>query len=210
MSASSPLPFVIFASGTGTNALALIEHAKKSSALEVKALISDRPGIPALTTAESLGVTTHVVNHRDEPALLKLLESLRPKWAMLAGYKRIMGNGFLDFFADAELGASRVMNVHPSLLPAYPGLGGYERAFQDGVKTAGVTVHFVDSGLDTGLPILQEAFERKAEDTLETFSGRGQKIEHRLFCEALDLAAAGKIKIEVRNGSKQVSLGRKK
>jgi phosphoribosylglycinamide formyltransferase-1 len=191
---SGPLSFVILASGTGTNARALIEHARKNpSRLEVKALISDRPEIPALGMATSLGVPTHIVNHRDEGPLLALLNKYAPRWALLAGYKRIVGPGFLGFFQDA--GFSRVMNVHPSLLPAYPGLGGYERAFRDGVLASGVTVHLVDSGLDTGAPILQESFARQDGDTLEDFVKRGQKIEHKIYCQALDMAAAGKITI---------------
>ncbi|MGZ3694921.1 MAG: phosphoribosylglycinamide formyltransferase [Bdellovibrionota bacterium] len=211
MSANEPMPFVIFASGAGTNARALIEHAKKNpKLLEAKALISDRRGIPALGLAESLGIESHVVSHKDESALITLLERLKPKWALLAGYKRIMGKAFLDYFADDKIGASRVMNVHPSLLPAYPGLGGYERAFNDGVKFAGVTVHFVDSGLDTGPTILQEKFAREEGDTLASFSARAQKIEHRLFCEALDLAAAGEIQVKDSDGIKQVCVGRRK
>jgi phosphoribosylglycinamide formyltransferase-1 len=187
------LSFVVLASGTGTNARALIEHAQKfPERFTARALISDREGIPALTMAREKGVPAHVVSHKDESALLDLLKSLEPDWAFLAGYKRLVGQGFLDFFADDQLGA-RVLNVHPSLLPAYPGLGGYERAFRDGVAESGVTVHLVDRGLDTGKIILQESFARTGADTLESFTAKGQQIEHRLYREALELAAAGKI-----------------
>lgn len=191
---NKPLSFVILASGTGSNARALIEHAKGNPArFEAKALISDRDGIPALEMARELGVPGYVVNHRDENALLDLLKKLKPDWAFLAGYKRIVGKAFLDFFADAALGTARVLNVHPSLLPAYPGLGGYERAFKDGVKSSGVTVHFVDAGLDTGPVVLSESFARDEKDDLESFTAKGRKIEHRLYREALELAAAGKL-----------------
>lgn len=194
-----PLRLLIFASGAGSNARALIEHARRHpDRFQVVGLVSDRPGIPALAMAESLGVSTHLINHRDESSLVALLGKLRPDWALLAGYKRIMGAGFLQFFADPTLGF-RVMNVHPSLLPAYPGLGGYERAFRDGVTESGVTVHLVDGGLDTGPRILQEAFARAGEDDLASFTAKGQKIEHRLYCQAIDLAATG----EIRLGSKR-------
>lgn len=207
MSAPKPLPIVILASGAGTNARALIEHARQNPGrFAVKALISDRAGVPALAIAEKLGVPTHVIGHKDEAALLRLLKELKPAWALLAGYKRIVSEAFLKFFADENLGA-RVINVHPSLLPAYPGLGGYERAFRDGVKVAGVTVHFVNNELDAGLPILQEAFAREEADTLESFSARAQKIEHRLFCRVLDLAASGALRIQETDGSRWVSLG---
>jgi phosphoribosylglycinamide formyltransferase-1 len=149
-------------------------------------------------------VETFVVSHREEGALLALLKRLQPRWALLAGYKRLVGQGFLDFFADS--GFHRVLNVHPSLLPAYPGLGGYERAFQDGVKVSGVTVHLVDMGLDTGLCVLQESFEREDDDTLESFTAKGRKLEHKLFPRALDLAAAGRIRLREEGGRRWVSV----
>lgn len=190
---SAPLKFVILASGQGSNARALLEHARAHpSRLVAQALISDRPGIPALDLPAEFGIPAHVVNHREEKTLLDLLKKYSPRWALLAGYKRIVGQGFLDFFQDD--GFFRVMNVHPSLLPAYPGLGGYERAFRDGVPGSGVTVHLVDAGLDTGPVVLQQSFSRAVSDTLEKFSERGRKIEHEIYCRALDLAAAGEIK----------------
>jgi phosphoribosylglycinamide formyltransferase-1 len=192
---------VILASGAGTNARVLLEHAQKHpDRLEAKAVISDRSGAPVLDLAASLGVETFVVSHREEGMLLALLKRLQPRWALLAGYKRLVGQGFLDFFADENF--HRVLNVHPSLLPAYPGLHGYERAFADGVRLAGVTVHLVDGGLDTGPCVLQECFERDDEDDLASFVAKGQKLEHKIFPRALDLAAAGRI--HVRKGERWV------
>jgi phosphoribosylglycinamide formyltransferase-1 len=187
-----PLPFVILASGAGTNARVLLEHAKKyPERLKACAVICDRSGAPVLDVAASLGVQTVVVSHREEGMMLAQLKKLKPRWALLAGYKRIVGKGFLEFFADE--GFHRVMNVHPSLLPAYTGLNAYDRAFADGVRMSGVTVHLVDAGLDTGLAILQEAFERDDGDDAASFAERGRKIEHKLYPKALDRAAAGKI-----------------
>lgn len=207
MSANSAVPFVILASGEGTNARVLLEHARKyADRLAPKAVISDRSGAPVLDLAASLGVPTYVVSHREENMMLALLKRLGPRWALLAGYKRIVGKSFLDFFQDQNF--HRVLNVHPSLLPAYPGLGGYERAFQDGVRLSGVTVHLVDGGLDTGPCVLQESFEREDGDDLAAFSARGRKLEHKLYPKALDLAAAGKI--SVRAGERWVELGRKR
>lgn len=210
MTSNGPMPFVILASGVGTNAKALLDYARKNPRrLVAKAVISDRPGVPALQMAEKMKVPTYVVSPKEEGPMLAILSKLEPHWALLAGYKRLVGPGFLNFFADA--GFHRVMNVHPSLLPAYPGLNGYERAFQDGVKVTGVTVHLVDSGLDTGLCLLQESFERAEKDDLESFTAKGRKIEHRLFTKALGLAAAGRIR--KNPNSRWVSLsapGRKK
>lgn len=204
MSGYEPLPFVILASGVGTNARVLIEHARsRPERLKACALISDQPKAPVLEVAAQLGVPTYVVSHKDEAGLLELLGRLGPRWALLAGYKRIVGRRFLDFFADQ--GFFRVLNVHPSLLPAYPGLGGYERAFRDGVKVSGVTMHFVDSGLDTGLPVLQEVFRREEEDTLESFSAKGRALEHRLFPLALDLAAEGRLRVRESEAGRWLS-----
>jgi phosphoribosylglycinamide formyltransferase 1 len=198
-----PLPFVVLASGEGTNCVALLEHARlHPEKFKAKAVISDRSGAPVLDKATALGVETYVIGHRDEGPLLALLRKLQPRWAFLAGYKRLVGQGFLDFFADE--GFSRVLNVHPSLLPAYPGLQGYQRAFKDGVKVSGVTVHFVDSGLDTGLVLLQESFTRDEFDSLESFVGKGREVEHRLFRRALELAAEGSI--QNKKGERWVSV----
>lgn len=201
-----PMPFVILASGAGTNCRVLLEHARNHpDKLVAKAVISDRSGAPALDVAASMGVETFVVNHREESTMLSLLRKLQPRWAFLAGYKRIVGTGFLNYFAGE--GFSRVLNVHPSLLPAYTGLNGYERAFRDGVKMSGVTVHLVDSGLDTGLAVLQECFARREQDSLEDFIARGRELEHRLFPRALDLAAEGKIRLKTEKGLRWISAG---
>jgi len=202
-----PMPFVVLASGSGSNAAVLLEHARRNpDRLLAKAVISDRSGAPALELAAGMGVETFVVSHREEATQVALLRKLQPRWACLAGYKRIVGKGFLDFFAHE--GFSRVLNVHPSLLPAYPGLNGYERAFQDGVKLSGVTVHLVESGLDTGAPVLQESFERLDSDTLEDFIAKGRAVEHRLFPRALDLASAGQIRLKNEKGARWISVGR--
>lgn len=200
------LRFVVLASGTGTNARALFQHAAKASHLEAVGLVCDRPGVGALEVAEEFGVPAHVISHKDEPALLSLLAKLAPDWACLAGYKRLVSKGFLEFFHDRTLGFAKVMNVHPSLLPSYPGLNGYERAFKDGVKISGVTVHLVDDGLDTGLPILQSPFAREEGDTLETFIAKGRQLEHAMFVRALDLAAEKRIRVVEREGSRFVCL----
>jgi phosphoribosylglycinamide formyltransferase-1 len=116
----------------------------------------------------------------------------------------------LEFFEDKELGFFKVMNVHPSLLPAYPGLHGYERAYNDGVKVSGVTVHLVDAGLDTGKIILQGSFERDDEDSLHDFEEKGRKLEHQLFPKALTLAMSGKLSLSKSGKSSWISLKRKK
>jgi phosphoribosylglycinamide formyltransferase-1 len=199
------MPFVILASGAGSNARALLELAReRPGELRAVGVICDREA-PARAVAEEFGVPSFVVLAGDEAGLLDRLRSLAPHWACLAGYRRLLGEGFLDFFRDDELGFSRVMNVHPSLLPAYPGLHGYRRAFRDGVKVSGVTVHLVDSGLDTGRAILQAAFPREAGDDEAAFEARGRALERQLFPRALALAAAGKLRLREVQGAEFVS-----
>ena len=185
-----PLAFVVFASGQGTNARALFDFAAKNPALvQARGLISDRAGVGALAVAKEFGVPAFVVPASEENELLELLKKLGATWALLAGYKRLVSERFLSFFSAC---GGAVLNVHPSLLPAYPGLGGYKRAFADGVSS-GVTVHLVDAGLDTGPIVLQESFAREPQDSLESFEAKGRKLEWDLFPRALRMAAEGKI-----------------
>ncbi len=202
--AEQPLRFLVLASGQGTNAKKLFEYARQHpERLEPVALVSDRDA-PALGVAEEWKVPAHLIRPSEEGALLQLLDKLRPDWACMAGYKRLVSASFLEFFHDENLGF-RVMNVHPSLLPAYPGLGGYRRAFEEGCQLSGVTVHLVDEGLDTGLPILQASFAREENDTLETFTAKGRALEHQLFPQALDLASRKKLWKREREGARWIA-----
>jgi phosphoribosylglycinamide formyltransferase-1 len=202
-----PMPFVILASGAGTNARALLQRAKeKPDLLYAAAVVSDRPNVPVLEVAKEFQVPSFVIAHEEENVLLDLLAEKGCHWACLAGYKRIVGAAFLDFFSVGGGKFARVMNVHPSLLPAYPGLHAYQRAYRDGVKLSGVTIHLVDAGLDTGAPILQEAFAREENDTLADFEQKGRALEQKLFPQALELAANNQIRKLERFGSPFVSL----
>jgi phosphoribosylglycinamide formyltransferase 1 len=204
---NEPMPFVILASGAGTNARALLQKAKEMPhLLKAAAVVSDRADVQVLNVAKEFHVPALVIAHEDEGSLLDLLAEKGCHWACLAGYKRIVGSSFLDFFSAGGSKFARVMNVHPSILPAYPGLKAYRRAFDDGVKLSGVTIHLVDQGLDTGMPILQESFERKESDSFEDFEKRGRAIEQKLFPLALELAAKNNIRKIEKFGSPWVSL----
>lgn len=205
MLASPSKSFVIFASGQGSNAEVLIQAAK-ARGYSVACLISDREA-PAIEMASRHGVPTKIIPAKNEETLLACLRDLKPSWAFLAGYKKILGAKVLEYFYDSQNKFSRIINIHPSLLPAYPGLNGYERAFADGVRLSGVTVHLVDAGLDTGLPLLQSAFAREESDSLESFMAKGKALEHSLYPEALALAMENKIKF--KTGSRWLSLEEK-
>jgi phosphoribosylglycinamide formyltransferase 1 len=195
---SKPVRIAIFASGTGSNAYNLMEYAAKhADKVAVVSLVSDRANIGAMDHARKFGVPVHVCNPKDEAALVHYLTTLQVGWLFLAGYKRIIGTALLDAFFDHNLGHARVLNVHPALLPAFPGLGGYEKAFRAHVKVAGVTVHFVDAGMDTGCVLLQESFVRERTDDLASFEAKGRVLEKKLFVRALELVANGKVKEEL-------------
>lgn len=189
--------FVVFASGEGSNALNLFKAAKERG-YHAKALIVDREA-PVIQRVDPHEVPIYRIRSGNEIELLNLLSELKPKWAFLAGYKKILGAATLDFFKSADF--IRILNIHPSLLPAYPGLNGYERAYKDGVRVSGVTVHFVDSGLDTGLSVMQKTFSREKKDSLAEFIAKGKKIEHELFPKAFVLAMEDKLKIIKKENS---------
>lgn len=172
-----------------------MEYAGEDSRIEVVALVSDKPDAPALERARHCGVPAHHIAHNDVNARMQLLGELKPDWALLAGYMRILGNEFLQLFRDE--GFYRVLNIHPSLLPAFTGLKAQQQAFAAGVKISGVTVHLVDEGVDTGLPVLQAAFERGDNDSFEDFCRRGKLLEHELYTRALSLIADNRIRIGV-------------
>lgn len=190
------LSFVIFASGTGTNADALMEFAaRESKAARCLALISDRAEAPALEKARKRGIEAIHIPAKDMDGQLAVLARLRPDWACLAGYMRILKAPVLDFFQDDMLGCARVLNIHPSLLPAFPGMRAYEQAFAAGVPEAGITVHIVDEKIDNGPILMQRKYRREAGDDFETFMARGRALENDLYVDALRAVASGRFEL---------------
>jgi phosphoribosylglycinamide formyltransferase-1 len=188
---AQPLPIAVLVSGTGTNLQALLDTVHGHEA-EVVAVASSVPDAPALERAATHGVPTAVFSRADHPdrnardeALAGWLRARGARLVVLAGYMELLGEPFLARFLDA------VINVHPSLLPAFPGLGAIEQALSYGVKVFGVTVHFVDAGVDSGPVILQRAVElpdaRAAGEVLEAL----RPLEHALLPQAVRLLARG-------------------
>jgi phosphoribosylglycinamide formyltransferase-1 len=154
-------------------------------------VVSNVPGAAGLRAAAAAGVPTAVVDHRGvkpreahDRAVLEVLRSHRVDIVCLAGYMRFLTPAFVD----AHRG--RILNVHPSLLPAFPGLDAQRQALEAGVKVSGCTVHLVDESLDHGPILLQSAVPVLPEDTVETLSARILEQEHRLYPEALALLAS--------------------
>lgn len=172
---------VILISGRGSNMQALLE-----AGLPVAAVISNNPAAEGLLFAQSHGVPTQVLNHRTFPdreafdsALAAIIDAYQPDLVVLAGFMRILSEFFVDHYQ------SRLINIHPSLLPAFPGLDTHERALDAGVKIHGCTVHFVTSQLDHGPIIIQAAVPVLTGDTPATLSTRVLAQEHRIYPQAV-------------------------
>ncbi len=181
----------VFASGTGTNALKLFEEQPKLSRIKLTLLIVDREDSPLPETVRKQfpNITVKVIpGQKDKTAhesqIVAELKAHQIEWAFLAGYMRILGPTLLNYFAGQN-GSHRIVNIHPSLLPAFPGKDSYARAFEANVPYSGVTVHLVDSGVDTGPIVAQRSFARTKTDTLDTFAHKGKLIEWEIYPEIL-------------------------
>jgi phosphoribosylglycinamide formyltransferase 1 len=197
--------FAIFASGVGSNALNLISYARENAdKFSIEVLVTDKENAPVIALAKNLGIPVEVIpfistgsakadkkNHEEK--ILSALSKYNISWIAMAGYMRILSADFLAKFYDQELGKNKVVNIHPSLLPDFPGKDGYTDAFLANVPVSGITVHFVDSGMDSGPIFLQRTFQRYPSDTLEDFISRGKKIEHEIYREAIKLLAEDRI-----------------
>lgn len=182
----------VLVSGNGTNLQAILEACrKKKSRAEVAVVISNNPEAFALKRAKKFKIATAVVgNTREaEAEILKILKLHKVDLVSLAGFMRLLSSSFLKEFPQ------RVINIHPALLPAFPGLNAQKKAFDYGAKISGATVHFVDEGCDTGAIILQEALKIADKDTAETLQKKILKLEHKIYPKAIDLIATERLKI---------------
>jgi phosphoribosylglycinamide formyltransferase 1 len=190
----------VLASGAGTNLQALLDRVHGRDGVAVVAVASDKPGAPALERARAAGVATEVFptdafadRSARDAAMADWLAGRGVELVVLAGYMKLLSAEFLSRFER------RVINVHPALLPAFPGLRPIEQALEYGVKVFGVTVHFVDDGVDTGPVILQRAVEiadpGSPEDVLSTL----HELEHELLPEAVRLFAASAVSFDPAN-----------
>jgi phosphoribosylglycinamide formyltransferase 1 len=185
---------VILISGRGSNMHALLDADLPA---EVAAVVSNNPGAAGLAAARSRGLPTAVINHRDYPdresfdaALADRIESYRPDLIVLAGFMRILTEGFVTRFPG------RILNIHPSLLPAYPGTHTHRRAIEDGVRLHGCSVHFVTPALDHGPVVVQAAVPVLPDDDEDTLAARVLRQEHRIYPAAVRWFLEGRLTIE--------------
>jgi len=187
----------VLASGAGTNLQAILDRVHGRGGVEVVGVGSDKPGAQALGRAETAGVETAVFERgafadraARDLAMARWLQSRGVELVVLAGYMQLLEPAFMSRFAG------QVINVHPALLPAFPGIRAVEQALEYGVKVFGVTVHFVDEGVDTGSIILQRAVELPLATEAEEVREALRPIEHDLLCEAVGLIARGAVRLD--------------
>ena len=190
----------ILISGRGSNMLALAEAVREGriADTEIAVVISDKPKAAGLTRAEELGLKTQVVERRGrtredhDRETVDVLKSHQVDFVCLAGYMRVLSAYFLEEFRD------RILNIHPSLLPAFPGLNAQLQAIEHGVKFTGCTVHFVDETLDGGPIIAQRGIPVYEDDTEESLSARILEQEHQLYPEAVAFVVSGNYELSGR------------
>jgi phosphoribosylglycinamide formyltransferase 1 len=187
----------VLASGTGTNLQAILDRLHGREGIEVVAVGSDQPRAQALERAALAGVPTAVFAAGDHPdraardaAMAAWLAQRGVELVVLAGYMQLLAPAFLARFPG------RVVNVHPALLPAFPGIRAIEQSLDYGVKVFGVTVHFVDEGVDTGPIILQRAVELSAATDADEVRAALRPLEHDLLCEAVRLIARDAVRLD--------------
>lgn len=189
----------VLISGRGSNMLAIADAcAAGTIPARVGIVISNEPDAPGLAAAARRGIETLVIDHRSGPRrehdgrMASALRSAGADLVCLAGYMRLLSPAFITEFPG------RIMNIHPALLPSFPGLHAQRQALEYGVRVTGVTVHFVDAGLDSGPIILQTAVPVEPDDTVDTLSARMLVEEHRLYPEAISLFFKDRLRIEGR------------
>lgn len=188
---------VVLISGSGTNLQAIIDTVQEGLIPgELRAVISNRPGVAGLEKAQRAGITTHVIDHRSYPeradfdrALMQSIDGHDPALVVLAGFMRVLTPEFVDRYQG------RLLNVHPSLLPAFRGLHTHERALESGIREHGCSIHFVNAELDGGPVIAQAIVPVLAEDTPTSLAARVQQQEHRIYPMVVAWFCEGRLKL---------------
>ena len=197
---SNLLKLGVLISGNGSNLQSIIDHIEKGSLkATIKIVISNNPDAYGLTRAKKHGIPVVILKNGDfinkedfDLELINILKNNSVDLVILAGFMRVLTPTFLKAFTQ------KIMNIHPALLPSFPGIHGQKQALEYGVKLSGCTVHFVDEGVDTGPIIIQSAVQVFDDDTEETLAARILKEEHRIYPQAIQFYTEGKIEIKGR------------
>lgn len=182
---------VLMASGTGSNAINLLKHAKNLSHVEIVGIIVDKKNSKLLSEKLSVPVF-YIKKNKDESneaydlRLINKIQELKADWVLLCGFMRILSPLFIQAFFDEKLKKSKIINIHPSLLPKYKGAHGYLDSYQSNDAICGVTLHFVNEELDAGEIFLQMAFKRNLSDSYDAFVAKGKEVEWKLYPQFLE------------------------
>jgi phosphoribosylglycinamide formyltransferase-1 len=193
-----PLPIGVLLSGGGTNLQAIIDAIeRKELSAVIKVVISNRADAYGLERARKHGIPTEVISHKDFPSrevfeaeLISTLHSYDVTFVILAGFMRLLSPFFIRAFPQ------RILNIHPALLPAFPGVHAQRQALERGVRITGATVHFVDEKVDHGPIVIQAAVPVYPDDTEETLNARILAQEHRIYPQAIQLYAEGRVVLQ--------------
>jgi phosphoribosylglycinamide formyltransferase-1 len=188
----------VFISGGGSNMISLAEACGAADfPAEIVAVVTDKASAGGISKAQARGIPTHVFERKDYPtkdaheaAILSALDRIQPDIICLAGYMRLISGDFISRYEG------RMLNIHPSLLPLFPGLHTHQRALNAGMTIAGCTVHFVTEGMDEGPIIAQGAVPVLPSDTADTLAARVLTVEHRLYPIALRQIAEGRVRMD--------------
>ncbi|MCH7950942.1 MAG: phosphoribosylglycinamide formyltransferase [Candidatus Dadabacteria bacterium] len=184
----------VFASGSGTNLQAIIDADIQT--IEIAVVFTNNPDAYAIERAKKHNIQVEIIDHKNyktreeyEKHIIKVLGPYKLNLIVLAGFMRILSTVFVRAYKN------KIVNIHPALLPSFPGINAGRRALEYGVKYTGVTVHFVDEGVDTGPIILQSVVEIKDEDTEDTLLEKIHEVEHRIYPKAIELISSGEIEV---------------
>jgi len=193
----APVPIVVLISGEGTNLQAIIDAAAGGSLpVRIRAVISNRPGARGLVRARRAGIETGAVDHTRftrrsdfDEALRQAIDRYHPELVVLAGFMRVLGQPFVDHYRD------RLINIHPSLLPAFPGLHTHRRALEAGVAEHGASVHFVTNQVDGGPVIMRVRVPVRPGDDTKALGARVLRREHALYVKVIGWFAEGRLRL---------------
>ncbi len=184
----------VFASGSGTNLQAIIDADIQT--IEIAVVFTNNPDAYAIERAKKQNIQVEIIDHKNyktreeyEKHIIDVLDPYKLNLIVLAGFMRILSTVFVRAYKN------KIVNIHPALLPSFPGINAVRQALEYGVKYMGVTVHFVDEGVDTGPIILQSVVEIEDEDTEDTLLEKIHEVEHRIYPKAIELISSGEIEV---------------
>lgn len=184
----------VFASGSGTNLQAIIDADIQT--IEIAVVFTNNPDAYAIERAKKHNIQVEIIDHKNyktreeyEKHIIEVLYPYKLNLIVLAGFMRILSTVFVRAYKN------KIVNIHPALLPSFPGINAGRQALEYGVKYTGVTVHFVDEGVDTGPIILQSVVEIEDEDTEDTLLEKIHEVEHRIYPKAIELISSGEIEV---------------